>query len=364
MKYIVEIKKEHSDKINKFISGKQYESVAQFVSVAIENQLYLENADLGSKLKPLKVDTVLKKSNFNKKVSEPEEGIINIPIKNINPIVVEDPRIDNIISVPNNCELEDCWLWGQINRIFPIKLGLRILLSKLENNEWIDLEIFRDEAAVIASKYREIIENTVKYKDINIREIAAGLPLYHKEGIDSLKVENSMKRYKNQFLAYVRTTDEKLDGALNQLHFINIKKVTEEDEKFLIGITNQGLKFAQLLNPIIDKQELNLTLSNEEKEFYINHIKAKHIGEYKATIWLLNKLKAGIYSREKINDELKKDYNKKWGFKDQVVNTQRAGLMARMTELGLIDKKKKGVVVQYFISNYGQEILKNNWVKE
>ena len=95
------------------------------------------------------------------------------------------------------------------------------------------------------------------------------------------------------------------------------------------------------------------------KLFYINHIKENHKGEYKGTLWLLEKLKNGISTRIKINAELNKDYNSRWRFKDQVVNTQRAGLMARMTELGLIGKIKKGIKVKYLISKYGQEVLED-----
>lgn len=360
MKYIVDINKAQSDKINKLISNKQYESVAQFISVAVENQLYLENTNTNDRLQFPPQKKVLKEKKHDINIYPQDNIDIYISIENSHPEVVDVPKIDNVLSFPNYTKIEDCWLWGQINRIFPIKLGLRILLSKLERNSWIDLEKFKKDAALIASKYRQMIDNSDKYEDFNAREIAAGLPLYFRNDIDNLKVENSMNRYKNQFLAYVRTTDEKLDGALNQLRFTNIKKeINGNEEKHLIGITDSGLKFAKLFNPIIDKQELSVTLSDEERDFYINHIKENHKGEYRATIWLLEKLKNGVSTRDEINSELQKDYNSKWSFKDQVVNTQRAGLMARMSELGLIDKKKKGINVQYLISKYGQEVLKN-----
>jgi len=42
-----------------------------------------------------------------------------------------------------------------------------------------------------------------------------------------------------------------------------------------------------------------------------------------------------------------------------VINTQRAGLMARMFELGLIEKEKDGVKVSYKISNRGMRFLGN-----
>ena len=46
-----------------------------------------------------------------------------------------------------------------------------------------------------------------------------------------------------------------------------------------------------------------------------------------------------------------------WSASDAVINTQRAGLMARMFELGLIEKKKMGVRVFYNISEKGKIFL-------
>ena len=41
---------------------------------------------------------------------------------------------------------EQNWLWGQINKILPMKIGLRVLYCVLGNEQWINLERFREEA--------------------------------------------------------------------------------------------------------------------------------------------------------------------------------------------------------------------------
>jgi len=360
MRFISDLNSEHLEEINRLINKKRYKNVAQFISVAIENQLYLESTKVDEKQKS-RVDLFFSENQYKE---ESKSGLnyeeIEISIKNTDPETVSPPKNNQIVIFPNG-QIEDCWLWGQINRIFPIKLGLKILLSKLNNNVWIDLDEFRNEAAIIAGKYRQMIDELSNHKDLNRREIAAGLPIYYTKSGDDLKVENSMSRYKNQFLAFKRATDEKLGGALIDLKFVNIKNVNKGNkEKELIGITKAGLKFAQLFNPIINKQISRETLSDNEKNFYINHIRENHIGEYKGTIWMLEKLNNGFSTRKSLNEELGKDYNNRWNLKKEVVNTQRAGLTARMTELGLIDKIKKGITVKYLISEYGKEILKIN----
>ncbi|MFO7846792.1 MAG: hypothetical protein R6V27_09545 [Balneolaceae bacterium] len=359
MRFIADLNNEHLEEINKLIDKKRYNSVAQFISVAIENQLYLESTEIDEKSKS-RGNIFLDENRFKEERSSiPNYDNIEISIKNSNPETVNPPENNQIVIFPSG-QIEDCWLWGQINRIFPIKLGLKVLLSKLKNNAWIGLNEFKNEAAVIAGKYRQMIDELSSHKDLNKREIAAGLPIYPTKTGDNLKVENSMNRYKNQFLAFKRYNDEKLSGALIDLRFANVKSVQKEhEEKELIGITEAGLKFAKLFNPIMNKQISGETLSGDEKDFYINHIRENHIGEYNATIWMLEKLKNGFSSRSSLNEELEKDYNNRWNLKKEVVNTQRAGLTARMTELGLIDKIKKGITVKYLLSEYGKEILKN-----
>jgi predicted transcriptional regulator len=56
---------------------------------------------------------------------------------------------------------------------------------------------------------------------------------------------------------------------------------------------------------------------------------------------------------------LKKEFGGIWAASDAVINTQRAGLMARMFELGLIEKEKDGVKVNYKISDKGKSFLGN-----
>jgi len=58
-----------------------------------------------------------------------------------------------------------------------------------------------------------------------------------------------------------------------------------------------------------------------------------------------------------LNSELNKEFAELWGASDAVVNTQRAGLMARMFELGLLEKEKNGIYVTYHISEFGKSFL-------
>jgi len=101
-----------------------------------------------------------------------------------------------------------------------------------------------------------------------------------------------------------------------------------------------------------------LSFYDEEVAFYIDHISKNVIGEYCAIKWLLEKLFKGITDREKIHQELKKDYGAIWKTSDAVINTQRTGLISRVFELGLLAKERQGTEVKYVITEKGKLFIK------
>jgi Arc/MetJ-type ribon-helix-helix transcriptional regulator len=358
MRYIIDLDKKKSDMIRDMINSGKYENVSEFVSAAVENQLYIEQTDahILSEFELVQIPSAGKEKTSSRSALLSND--IDLSLPDFDAKTVEMPEFEDIALFPGG-NRRDCWLWGQINRILPIKLALRVLQVRLKHNSWTDLEGYRNEAALIAGSYKKMIDASADFKNINARSIGAGLPKYVTGSKDKLEAEKSMERYKNQFLAYRRVGDEKLDGALSQLRFVNVRAESRKNDTYAIGLTQAGLEFSKIINPIIDKGNLSSTLSDEEKEFYINHIKDNYPGEYRATIWILGKLYSGITDRNALNNELEKDYNGTWNLNMKVINTQRSGLIARMTELGLIDKLKRGIKVKYLISDLGKEVLSN-----
>jgi hypothetical protein len=259
------------------------------------------------------------------------------------------PTFQQLACFFQKFEEEKCWLWGQVNKILPIKMGLRVLYAALDSGQWIDLEGYRNKAADAAADFGTMIR---KYEDkknkLRDEKISAGLP-----GQEEFK---SKVRYKSHFLAYMRK-EGALDGAMPYLRFVNLNK--DEKGRILIGLTEPGLNFAKLDNPVIDHQDFETGFNEKEVDFYLDHISKNVRGECSAIKWLLNKLVNGLKEREEINEELKKELGQIWQASDAVINTQRAGLMARMFELGLIDKEKKGVGagVVYKITDRGKKFL-------
>lgn len=349
MRYIIDITQAQAKQIGRLINRDKYENVAQFILTSIENQIYIEKEELEeTKMKPTSDRIIIEKEFRDKNPYTEEKITVDLSVTDIFPKVIPMPTFSQLACSLGGIEEEKCWLWGQINRIFPIKLGLRTLLAFIGSNQWVDLELFKDKAADIALRYSNMIRSYEERKEKKRDErISVGLPT----GKEEFK---SKMRYKSHFLAYMRK-DGKLDGAMPFLRFANVQK--KEKGKILISITDAGLSFAKLDNPVIDHNNFEISLNGKEIDFYLNHISDNVKGEFFAIKWLLNKLANGITGREEINKELKQELGEAWKDSDAVINTQRAGLMARMFELGLIGKKKEGVVVTYKISTRGKNFL-------
>lgn len=350
MRYFVDVTQRQADEVNKLIKIGKYQSIVQFISTAIENQIYLENfVELPQQAGFDKKDYEIS-GNLDTDITTEVKRIMLSEIKS-QPRTVPMPTFSVLSASLSKVAEDKSWLWGQTNRILPIKIGLRVLYSLIDSEQRIDLEKFRNKAAHIAAWFGSEIRNYEnKLNKIRDERISAGLP---KE--EEFK---SILRYKSHFLAYMRK-DGKLDGAMPFLKFVNLIK--DEKGKILIGLTEAGLNFAKLDNPVIERYDFEKSFDQKEIDFYLEHVSINVQGESCAIKWLLTKLVNGIVKREAIIDELKKDFGQIWQLdSDKVLNTQRAGLIARMFELGLINKEKDGIEVKYIISPLGESYLKNN----
>ena len=344
MKYVVDISSQQAQRIKLLIRKRDYSTFAEFIGTAIENQIHIEESE-----SPV-IDSFGTRQTGNASLQ------FTIPLTDYelrkidkHPKVTPMPTFERLCYSLRKTEEGKTWLWGQINRIFPIKIGLRVLQTLLTNGQWIDLEEYTEEAADVAAEFGHVVRGYETRKNkIRDERISAGLP--HNDR------PKSKTRYKAHFLGYMRG-DRKLEGPMPFLRFVSLNR--DEKGRVIIALTEPGLEFAQLENPVIDNHTFESSLGEQEVGFYLEHIVRNVKGESKAMAWLLSKLTNGVVRREAINAELKKEFGEVWKLSDAVINTQRTGLMSRMFELGLIEKKKRGIEVFFSASNGGKAFLQN-----
>jgi len=349
MKYVIDLPKKLLEKIRGIIDNGEYEGINEFIITALENQITLEGSEIVEEdlfSSTLKMPKILPPQQVQKRdqkqifrwVAQPDNSKI---------MVYPTPDLKSLNW--ENTDYNQLWLWGQINRLFTVKVGLRILahMQQSENN-YIPLSKFKTEASEIA---REIgLQLNQIDRQLNRKrdsQVSTGLPI----GPDKKKSE---LRYKSHFLASIRT-DKVLDGAMARLKFVNIKETENED--YLIGMTKEGLEFTLKQNPILDVNiNSERTLSDDEIEYYLNHIKENVPDELNPIQNILTIVKNGAKSADEIDAEIK---TIKPNWSETSVTTNRSGALSRMTELGLLKKTKKGIYVTYSLSDKGNYFLES-----
>ena len=340
MRYLIDLPKNVIEEMRKILNEKDYNNINDFILTAIENQISLESSEM---IEEDLFSSTVRIPKSSKKIIKEEKIIDFSTLLKVN--ITKDIKI---LPTPKEKELKlkginyaNDWLWGQVNRIFPIKVALRVLL-KMQNDcsDYINLNEFLKEAPQVAKDFGKELAKIDDQKSRKRGErVSIALPIGEHE-------DKAISRYKNHFLAFIRHKDNALDGALARLKFINMKKISEND--FLIGLTKEGLEFAKLNNPIIDDNLYsNVTLSEEEKLFYLKHIKKNVPEELNPIKTIINLISTGYTEVKKIDNEIMKI---KTNWTEKTVITYRAGALGRLLELGLVEKIKKGVNVTYKLS--------------
>ena len=334
MKYIIDVPDGIHKKITKLIADGEYATMQDFALIAIQNQFLIEDTStVGNSYKEKYgiVDSI---------TLNPKETRWSSPDK------INKLKIRTLTSSIKSYD----WLFGQVNRVLPIKFGLRILISYLEEyGSELDLDWFLEKAADQAREFgiilkkREDEKNLLRYEKISI-----GFPIGNEE--------KSLNRYKSHFLGYKQLKTDHSVGALPELGFAVISQGNNGENK--ISITDGGLQFGLLENPVIDGNYLEKSISNEESSFYLQHILKHAPGEVKALGMIISMIYENLNQPNKMNDEIAKRYPK-WSKAKCVTN--RSGAIGRAVDLGLVQRNRKGNEVTYQLSYIGNSIYEKHF---
>lgn len=335
MRHIIELSSVQAREIRTLVNDGKYEDAQSFILTAVENQLYLEKQPLDH-TGPMV---------FSLAKSAREEPVSSLPV----PTSLPSLELLNIVTVqerqPN--PLDSKILWALYNRIFPIKISLRVLLNILKSDPnqdgYIDLARVQDTAAEEAQRLRrELVRVDKKSHRMPGEKLSTGLPR---------AAERSRDRFKLHFVGSVNSKNS-LEGAPAILRFVNIRK--NEEGLSQIGITEAGLQFAIMKNPVLDKSDYTHVLSKEESDFYLKHISNNLKEEYFLSIDVLKAIGDGHVTP----DELMKvvlDVNP--NIKNAEAQAIRSSLISRLSELGLLTRKRSGLNVTYALTKRGRAMI-------
>ncbi len=236
------------------------------------------------------------------------------------------------------------WLFGQQNRILPLKANARLLLAlftELEGEALLNVVANRlsERAAPVGDILRRIdTERSHKKEDL----LSTAFP-----APDS---DKSRQRYADQFVASENSAGE-LSGML-----IDWKLATVERKKGKAYLypTAACVAFADLRNPLFDSPVSAgqiVRFSEDEITWALRHV-VEHVHvESFAYAALLKGIKGGAVDPSSLDRHLRETgavEHKKTS--DDFVATQRAGTLSRMADLDLIRRIRDGVRISYAIT--------------
>lgn len=337
MRYILDLSAELAAAIDEQIRSGRYKSPQHFMITAIHNQVYIESQETTN----LQAEVIGQPESPSSIAPVSVPRFAGISRNDLLSRDVSGAKTVHLVTADRPSRL-----WGQYNRFFPVKVAVRVAanLAKKSSNGYMPLGELQETSAQIARELGKEIER--RDKALGRKRgtiISAGLPL-------GKALDKTMARFKNQFVGYM--AGNRIEGATPALKFLDIAR----DERNLVvaGVTNDGLDFASLPNPILDSADYSSSLSQPEVEFLLKHIAKEVPKEAELMKVILAAIKHGVDTPEALNERVG-EFLRDW--KRNEVIMMRAGLVSRMSELDLLDREKAGVKVTYVLTEKGEKYL-------
>lgn len=254
-----------------------------------------------------------------------------------------------MVDSPKNDEFTlESWLFGQFNRLLPVKIacrGLANLMIRQPSGVKIDVATSSvvDAASKLGSSLREF---EVEYDLHRDHALSTAFPATGK------KADKSRLRFSTQFVVG-KNKDGDLTGFLADLGLINYSS----DNRDQIALTEPGWNFAYVSNPVLESKQEEPTqkFTVEEQEILVSHIIESVPVEDFAFRTVLEGVRWGYSNPSDLDSKIAEFAVE--GTSPAFISTQRSGVVCRMIDLGLIARVRNGIRVEYIITSDGSEYL-------
>lgn len=245
------------------------------------------------------------------------------------------------------------WLFGQYNRLLPVKATCRALANLLkEYTSGVPVNVAREKISEQAAELGVLLKKADKKRGhTRDEEFSTAFPVPGEDG------RKSRIRYANQFVANINN-EGNIFGLPAELKLINM--VNGDKSQLTISLTRIGLELAQLKSPILDGDLMSSQnkFSNSEIKLLLSHIKENVWVENFTYHTILQGILDGANTPEALDTYLS-DYLLSDGqiYTKSFLSSQRSGALSRMTDLQLLDRIRDGVKVSYKITDSGMEFF-------
>lgn len=330
MRYIVDISPNTLDIINILIQKGEYRTVQEFISTAIQNQIYLieQPESLSITSRPSQIRP-------SESIREPQSDSTSL-------LDLRDYDVETKDKLENtgNRTLSGFW-----NKFLPVKITLRVLANmQHEHKTPVLLDMLQENASIEARKLGQTLVRKERGSGRKRGDkLFTGLPV-KRSG------DKSRLRFKSHFVGTL--SGDKINGMPGTLGLIHISR--GNDGKNYVSITERGLSFAGLPNPIIDKKHYNSTLSEEERVFLVAEIRSRLPDEYEAMRAVLKLIDEGKVDTKVLLSELEKTYP---DLSQNRLTIFLSGVLNRLADLRLVTRIFDNLAFKYAASDKGKIII-------
>lgn len=344
--------------IKELVDSGKYPSLESVIEVACFNQLALERSG-GAQLKNsgLALSTEPKGSQRKSGAGTPQKkrgtiGKIERQVylvdrsdqaEDVEAVLKPFKKVASAKASPSplptmSKEAEGDHIFGQVNRLFPMKLVCRwVMGASNSRHQWPSLTEVSEALADDAARLGSLLEQQDLAKDRKRDDcLATGLPRRSNGP--------SKDRFLSQFVARVTRGGHIFPGAMCQYKLASIQDQT-------LRLSQRGIDFALIDNPLLDSQ-LNTSpsaLNSEETHFLLAHI-LEWVPQEQADIQaVIGAIATGSSTPTSLTTALRSCLPSDWN--DGEMQTHVSGLIARMSELGLLRRRWHGRHVEYELSN-------------
>lgn len=258
------------------------------------------------------------------------------------PVVADDIHTDSLTSPKQ-------WLFGQYNKLLPVKATLRALLNLSGSDR---------DGVPIAEAVRKISSEALMLGDyLEKRDVQHGAS--RENGLATAFPTASgsgtpgQSRFANQFVIAVNA-----DGTATGFP-IALRLAGYSDGKTpRLNLSRQGAAFALLENPVLDQafsaeQE---KFSAAEVSFLISHILTYVPEECVAFKIVLGALSSGATTPKALDVFLSKNHGDR-SMTAAFVSLQRSGVISRLIDLQLVRRIREGTRVNYVMTESGKDVF-------
>lgn len=349
----VEMSRETKTLMDSFVGHGDYKDYAELIASALMNLSVLRSHMTQDKA--LILDGPRQLENKPKPSPKPPSGPEAGPVLTPDLFQIHGGHAPSMLAaLPPGSDAADRrylpqeWLFGQYNKLLPVKATCRAIRSLLEDSpEGVDLAVATAKITDAAVTLRQmLVRMDAERRSGKGESLAAGFPSAE---------EKARLRFANQFVGS-STRAGAVSGFPADLKLIGI---VNEGRKAFISLTQAGWDFTNIENPILDHNEATGRLAKEEATFLLRHINAYVPSERAAYVTILRAVTNGSATPDDLDIALREFVGGETEITDSHLATQRAGAVARMIDLGLIGREKSGLFVRYFVKDLGNELLES-----